>query len=79
MKPEINAVDISLISEVTTNGDIIKFLFPYTRIRYATRDLIGITFFDNQSEITIIDYDWWRSPYKGGKYERSRDSQENDI
>lgn len=41
----------------STNGDMIKTLYPSIVIRVVTESQIGISFFNNQSEITWIPID----------------------
>lgn len=73
MKPEIDAIPLSFISDDMTNGDVILNVF----------NCIILT--DDKEKVWVegmyspFDKDWWISPYKGGKYECSRDSQKNDI
>lgn len=59
--PTVEAIPIP---KDTTNGNIIKSMFPSVVIRVITESQIGISFFDNQNEITWIPIEWWNAPYK---------------
>lgn len=73
MKPKINAVDLSFISDDMTNGDVILNVFN-CMILTDDKEKVWV-----EGMYFPFDKDWWISPYKGGKYECSRDSQKNDI
>ena len=47
-----------------SNGDVIKDIFPECVLRVVTETQVGISFIDNQSEITWIPSSWWYAPYK---------------
>lgn len=59
-----NCNPILTIPSNPTNGDMIKALYPSVVIRVVTDSQIGISFFNDQSEITWIPMDWWRAPYR---------------
>lgn len=52
------------IPENPTNGSLVKSMFPSVVIRVVTESQIGISFFDNQNEITWIPIEWWNAPYR---------------
>ncbi len=52
------------IPKNATNGDMIKAMFPRTKIRWITQNRIGITVENNQDYITEFELDWWNAPYK---------------
>ena len=57
------AVDNGIpISDNTTNGDMIKMIFPKTQIRENNSDFITYTL--DGLIGTCVEKDWWNSPYE---------------
>jgi ribosome maturation protein Sdo1 len=66
---EIAIKNLKTNDKIATNGDMIKAIFPYTKIRiYCTYVEIKLEKYYGQYDTGLLfDKGWWNAPYKRGE------------
>jgi hypothetical protein len=66
---EIAIKNLKTNDENATNGDVIKVMFPYAKIRYyITYVEIKLEKYYGQYDTGLLfDKNWWNAPYKRGE------------
>lgn len=65
---EIAIKNLKTNDKIETNGDMIRAMFPYAKIRtYCTCVEIKLEYHSQDDTGLLFDKGWWNAPYKRGE------------